>query len=168
MNKSLDKVLMIHHNIRNTWAWTGGHVDGDSDFLHVAIKEAKEETGINTFTALTNVKILARAYAYRDEISKALIICNDDEMIGLLFYREWQSSYYILDQFMIDERFQGMGYARTALELILNRMKEHGKYNHVKLCYCKGNEAAVSLFTSLGFYHTYEEDDDEIIMALDF
>lgn len=53
MNKSLDKVLMIHHNIRNTWAWTGGHVDGDSDFLHVAIKEAKEETGINTLTSLT-------------------------------------------------------------------------------------------------------------------
>lgn len=53
MNKSLDKVLMVHHNIRNTWAWTGGHIDGDADFLHVAIKEAKEETGINTFTALT-------------------------------------------------------------------------------------------------------------------
>ncbi|MBZ9689702.1 NUDIX hydrolase [Clostridium estertheticum] len=53
MNKSLDKVLMVHHNIRNTWAWTGGHADGDTDFLHVAIKEAKEETGINTVTALT-------------------------------------------------------------------------------------------------------------------
>jgi 8-oxo-dGTP pyrophosphatase MutT (NUDIX family) len=53
MNKSLDKVLMIHHNIRNTWAWTGGHVDGDTDFLHVAIKEAKEETGINTVIALS-------------------------------------------------------------------------------------------------------------------
>jgi 8-oxo-dGTP pyrophosphatase MutT (NUDIX family) len=53
MNKALDKVLMIHHNIRNTWAWTGGHVDGDTDFLHVAMKEAKEETGINTVTALS-------------------------------------------------------------------------------------------------------------------
>lgn len=53
MNKELDKVLMIHHNIRNAWAWTGGHVDGDTDFLHVAIKEAKEETGINSVTALT-------------------------------------------------------------------------------------------------------------------
>lgn len=41
MNKSLDRVLMVHHNIRNTWAWTGGHMDGDSDLLHVAIKEAK-------------------------------------------------------------------------------------------------------------------------------
>ena len=53
MNRALDKVLMIHHNIRNAWAWTGGHADGDSDFLHVAIKEAKEETGINIVTALT-------------------------------------------------------------------------------------------------------------------
>jgi len=53
MNKGLDKALMIHHNIRNAWAWTGGHVDGNADFLHVAIKEAKEETGINSAIALT-------------------------------------------------------------------------------------------------------------------
>ncbi len=46
MNEALDKVLMVHHNIRNVWAWTGGHVDGDSNFLQVSIKEAKEETGI--------------------------------------------------------------------------------------------------------------------------
>ena len=23
---------MIHHNIYNSWGWTGGHADGDSDF----------------------------------------------------------------------------------------------------------------------------------------
>jgi len=53
MNEQLDKVLMVHHNIRNTWAWTGGHSDGDPDFLHVAIKEAKEETGIKDVIPLT-------------------------------------------------------------------------------------------------------------------
>ena len=46
MNKDLSKVLMVHHNILNKWAWTGGHADGDKDLLKVAIKEAKEETGI--------------------------------------------------------------------------------------------------------------------------
>jgi len=46
VNKKRDKVLMIHHNIYNSWGWTGGHADGDSDLLEVAIKEAKEETGI--------------------------------------------------------------------------------------------------------------------------
>lgn len=48
-----EHVLLIHHNIRNTWAWTGGHVDGDTDFLAVAIKEAKEETGIEKVTPLS-------------------------------------------------------------------------------------------------------------------
>lgn len=52
MSKKLDKVLLVHHNIRDTWAWTGGHADGDSDFLHVAIKEAKEETGIKNVIPL--------------------------------------------------------------------------------------------------------------------
>ncbi|KKH67456.1 hypothetical protein DU75_05775, partial [Methanosarcina mazei] len=46
LNKSLDKILMIHHKIYNTWAWTGGHADGMSDMLDVALKEAKEETGV--------------------------------------------------------------------------------------------------------------------------
>jgi 8-oxo-dGTP pyrophosphatase MutT (NUDIX family) len=53
MNKALDQVLMVHHNIRNAWAWTGGHADGDTDLLQVAIKEAKEETGIKHVTPLS-------------------------------------------------------------------------------------------------------------------
>ena len=46
LNKERTKLLMIYHKIYNSWAWTGGHSDGDNDLLHVAMKEAKEETGI--------------------------------------------------------------------------------------------------------------------------
>ena len=53
LNKALDKILMIHHNIYNTWTWTGGHADGDDDMLKVALKEAKEETGLNNIIPLT-------------------------------------------------------------------------------------------------------------------
>lgn len=52
MNKDLTKALMVHHNIYNTWAWTGGHADGDEDLLYVAIKEAKEETGVTEIEPL--------------------------------------------------------------------------------------------------------------------
>ena len=45
-NSGLTKVLMVHHNIYRTWAWTGGHADGDGDLLQVALKEAAEETGV--------------------------------------------------------------------------------------------------------------------------
>ena len=53
VNKDRTKVLMIYHNIYKSWAWTGGHADGDSDLLHVALKEAQEETG------LSNLKLLS-------------------------------------------------------------------------------------------------------------
>ncbi|WP_099469623.1 NUDIX hydrolase [Konateibacter massiliensis] len=53
MNPSLTKVLLIHHNIRDVWAWTGGHADGDKDLLYVALKEAREETGVTDITCLT-------------------------------------------------------------------------------------------------------------------
>lgn len=52
LNRALDKILMIHHNIYNTWTWTGGHADGDSDMLKVALKEAKEETGLSNIVPL--------------------------------------------------------------------------------------------------------------------
>jgi 8-oxo-dGTP pyrophosphatase MutT (NUDIX family) len=50
MNPSLTHMLMVHHNIYNTWTWTGGHADGQSDLLQIAIKEAKEETGLAVVT----------------------------------------------------------------------------------------------------------------------
>ena len=46
LNKERTKMLMIYHNIYKSWTWVGGHSDGDADLLHVAMKEAKEETGI--------------------------------------------------------------------------------------------------------------------------
>ena len=55
LNKSLNKALMIHHNIRNSWAWTGGHADGESDLLAVATREAFEEAGINVTPISVNI-----------------------------------------------------------------------------------------------------------------
>ena len=46
LNKERTKILIIYHKIYNSWAWVGGHSDGDNDLLYVAMKEAKEETGI--------------------------------------------------------------------------------------------------------------------------
>ncbi|EKQ57191.1 MULTISPECIES: NUDIX hydrolase [unclassified Clostridium] len=54
INQSRDKALMIHHNIYNSWAWTGGHADGEDNLLLVAINEAKEETGVKNFIPICN------------------------------------------------------------------------------------------------------------------
>ena len=46
LNHKQDKVLMVYHNIYDSWSWTGGHADGDADLCTVALREAYEETGI--------------------------------------------------------------------------------------------------------------------------
>ena len=34
---------MVYHNIYNSWSWLGGHADGETDLLAVALREVKEE-----------------------------------------------------------------------------------------------------------------------------
>ena len=46
VNRARTKVLMVYHNIYDSWSWTGGHADGDEDLLAVAVREVREETGV--------------------------------------------------------------------------------------------------------------------------
>ena len=39
---------MIYHNIYKSFAWTGGHSDGEHNLLYTAAKEAMEETGLKS------------------------------------------------------------------------------------------------------------------------
>ena len=45
-NRDHSKILMAYHRIYDSWAWLGGHADGDQNLLYVAMKEAKEEAGL--------------------------------------------------------------------------------------------------------------------------
>ena len=45
-NEKMDKLLMVYHNIFQSWTIPGGHADGESDPLQTAIRESKEETGL--------------------------------------------------------------------------------------------------------------------------
>ena len=46
VNPGRDKVLMVYPKIYNSWSWTGGHADGETDLLSVALREVTEETGV--------------------------------------------------------------------------------------------------------------------------
>lgn len=111
--------------------------------------------------------ILARAYAYRDSRSEALIIYQDDTPVGMALYydlADWQA--YNFSQFFIDERYQGKGYGLEAARLVLQRMKEDGRFERVVLCYVEGDTAAKKLYEKLGFTPTGEVEEDEVVMAL--
>ena len=48
------KVLLMDHAKLEKWLQLGGHCDGDRDFLQVALKEAKEESGLSSIQILSH------------------------------------------------------------------------------------------------------------------
>jgi len=47
VNQDRSRALMMHHKKLNAWYQPGGHADGDSDIIRVALRETAEETGID-------------------------------------------------------------------------------------------------------------------------
>lgn len=53
VNPARDKVLMVYHRLYDSWSWTGGHADGETDLLAVALREVREETGVKHLRPLS-------------------------------------------------------------------------------------------------------------------
>ena len=55
VNEDLSKVLLVLHAKLGRWLQPGGHADGDENVLNVALREAKEETGLRNIQILSPV-----------------------------------------------------------------------------------------------------------------
>lgn len=53
VNRSRNRVLMVYHNIYHSWSWLGGHADGEEDLLAVALREVREESGVQSVRPVT-------------------------------------------------------------------------------------------------------------------
>lgn len=53
INPDYQKVLMAYHNIYQSWAWLGGHADGETNLKHVILKEIAEESGLTAVEFMT-------------------------------------------------------------------------------------------------------------------
>ena len=53
VNPQRSKVLMVYHRLYDSWSWAGGHADGEEDLLAVALREVREETGVQRLRPVT-------------------------------------------------------------------------------------------------------------------
>lgn len=108
------------------------------------------------------MSLLARAYAYRNERSRACILMDDEMPVGMALYHDWdEGGAYVLSQFFIDKRYQGMGYGVKGAGLLLDDMRQDGKYQQVSLCYIDGENNVRPFWEKVGFIRWPEDDDDE-------
>ncbi len=54
IDMSRKKVLLTHHRKLSKWIQLGGHADGESNILMVALREAKEESGLNSINVVSS------------------------------------------------------------------------------------------------------------------
>ena len=54
VNEAGTHTLLTHHRKLNRWLQLGGHADGQTDILAVALREAQEESGIQALRPISN------------------------------------------------------------------------------------------------------------------
>lgn len=139
-----------------------GLADIDCDNWRLGLKVSESQ---KNFVADSRT-MLARAYVYRNQRSRAFVIYDDETPVGMGLYHDCsEMSAYDFSQIFIDERYQGRGYGKAATKLVLDTMKQDGRFNKVVLCYIEGNDAAKNLYEQFGFTEV-DRDEDEIIMEL--
>jgi 8-oxo-dGTP pyrophosphatase MutT (NUDIX family) len=54
LNRARTHVLLTHHRKLGKWLQLGGHADGDPDVMRVALREAREESGLDSIVPLSD------------------------------------------------------------------------------------------------------------------
>lgn len=102
------------------------------------------------------IGILARGYVMRESRAKVYAITEDDTYVGIAMIRDIDDDpeCYELQQFFIDYKYQGHGYGKQALKLIISELNRERKYANIEVCVKMEDSIAIHIYKSLGFVDT--------------
>lgn len=96
-----------------------------------------------------------------------LAIVVDTQVVGFVMWAvDPKDGSCWLGGLLIDQRCQGQGYGRQAVQAALTMLKEQHGYQSFALSYQPTNVVARQLYHSLGFAETDEWEDDEVVARL--
>ncbi len=96
-------------------------------------------------------------------------IYNGDTPVGFVMLElDMEKPEYFLWRYMIDERYQRMGYGFKAMELVIEYVKSLPASVEFYLSYVPGEGDPKGFYEKLGFVDTGEVEGGEVVMKLDF
>ena len=111
----------------------------------------------------SNVYSLAQAKVYPSYTP--LAIYHDDEMVGFILYGiDPDNNQMEISRLMVDQRYQGKGCGRAAMTQLLEIIRQDASLSVVYISFVPENKNAEALYLSLGFEHTGEIKDGELVM----
>jgi len=106
--------------------------------------------------------------SFSDEAFFQAIYADDTPVGFAMLFEDFEKGDYGLWRFMIDKDHQGKGYGRAALQLVIDRIKQHPKATKMELSVVPENEGAIKLYTDMGFVDTGRVEWDENVYELVF
>ena len=117
------------------------------DVIKLSVSDAQVE-----FVA-PNVHSLAEAYAAERVWVRA--ICDADTPVGFLMLSDDDSQpRYYLWRFMIDERFQGLGYGAAAMALVHDYVRSRPRGDEILVSYVRAEGGPEAFYKGLGYVDT--------------
>jgi len=113
--------------------------------IHLKPKKEQEQFIATNLYSIAQVQFL--------EQFEAKAIYADQQMVGFTLYGlDADDGNYWIYRFMIDERYQGLGYGKTAFQLIVDTIRQREDRTDVlMISYAPENEQARRLYAAAGF-----------------
>ena len=109
------------------------------------------------------------AQAHFEPLAWFRAIYADETVVGfVMMFEDPEKPTYYLWRFMIGESYQGQGYGREALKLLIERVKRLPKAKEMLLSYVPAQGGPQPFYQKLGFIDTGEMEEDEMVMKLTF
>ncbi len=113
-----------------------------------------------------NAISIAEAY-FEQENAWFRAIYADETPVGFLMLDDDPANAeYNLWRFMIDERYQGLGYGRAALELLIAHARTRPGATELFTSCVPGEGSPCPFYERMGFVYTGAVDDGELVMRL--
>ncbi len=94
-------------------------------------------------------------------------IYADETPVGFLMLSDQpDKGEYYLWRFMVDARYQGQGYGRRTLELLIDHVNTRPNAKELFLSHVPGTGSPEGFYRKLGFEHTGDQTGEELVMKL--
>lgn len=101
----------------------------------------------------SNLRSLAEAWLYREnEDVFPYAILTSDHVVGFdLLEKDKEEQHFLVWRLMIDKKFQGQGFGKSALKSIIKMASDEAVYLYVQVDYVRENHRMERLLKSLSF-----------------
>lgn len=107
------------------------------------------------------------AQAYFSEYAWFRAIYADDTPVGFVMLEDQpEKPEYFLWRFMIDARYQGMGFGRRALEMLIEHVRTRPNATELLTSFHEGDGSPQGFYEKLGFRLTGDWEEGEALMRL--